>query len=115
MRGSSKRVHLSKKPATATVRNDHGSAVEQGWLCSVMCSLGFSGPAQSLSPAAVTALFWFLTVRGRALGQEGTDDGSDSEEELAAFCPKVMELLGEGKNKPHCGDMWHLAVSAQCS
>lgn len=87
----------AKNLLTAAVRNDHSSDVEQSWLCSVMCSLGFSGPAQSLSPAAVTALFWFLTVRGRALGQEATDDGSDSEEELAAFCPKVTEPLGEGR------------------
>lgn len=36
-------------------------------------------------------------MRARALGQEATDDGSDSEEELAAFCPKVREPLGEGR------------------
>lgn len=53
-------------------------------------------------------------MRGRALGQEATDDGSDSEEELAAFCPKVTASgrgkSSAGKNKAHCGDMQHLAV-----
>lgn len=56
VRGSSKHVHFSKNPVAAAVRNDHGSAVEESWLCSAVCSLGFSGPAQSLAPAAVTAL-----------------------------------------------------------
>ncbi|RMC01489.1 hypothetical protein DUI87_21928 [Hirundo rustica rustica] len=32
-------------------------------------------------------------LRGRALGQEATDDGSDSEEELAAFCPKLDDSV----------------------
>ncbi|NXF13768.1 RETR3 regulator, partial [Smithornis capensis] len=32
-------------------------------------------------------------LRGRALGQEAADDGSDSEEELAAFCPKLDDSL----------------------
>ncbi|XP_031990182.1 reticulophagy regulator 3 [Corvus moneduloides] len=32
-------------------------------------------------------------LRGRALGQEATDDGSDSEEELAAFCPKLDDSM----------------------
>ncbi|KAJ7417332.1 Protein FAM134C [Pitangus sulphuratus] len=31
--------------------------------------------------------------RARALGQEATDDGSDSEEELAAFCPKLDDSV----------------------
>ncbi|NXX74507.1 RETR3 regulator, partial [Urocolius indicus] len=30
-------------------------------------------------------------LRARSLGQEAVDDGSDSEEELAAFCPKLDE------------------------
>lgn len=55
--------------------------------------MGVSGPAQSLAQQQSQLCVWFLTVHGRALGQEATDDGSDSEEELAAFCPKVMELL----------------------
>ncbi|NWY70476.1 RETR3 regulator, partial [Erithacus rubecula] len=32
-------------------------------------------------------------LRARALGQEATDDGSDSEEELAAFCPKLDDSV----------------------
>ncbi|NXY25878.1 RETR3 regulator, partial [Atrichornis clamosus] len=32
-------------------------------------------------------------LHGRALGQEVTDDGSDSEEELAAFCPKLDDSV----------------------
>uniref|UniRef100_A0A8B9E3W0 RETREG1-3/ARL6IP-like N-terminal reticulon-homology domain-containing protein n=1 Tax=Anser cygnoides TaxID=8845 RepID=A0A8B9E3W0_ANSCY len=32
-------------------------------------------------------------LRHRSLNQEGTDDGSDSEEELAAFCPKLDDSV----------------------
>ncbi|XP_008922228.2 reticulophagy regulator 3 [Manacus vitellinus] len=32
-------------------------------------------------------------LRAQALGQEATDDGSDSEEELAAFCPKLDDSV----------------------
>ncbi|KAM6993901.1 reticulophagy regulator 3 [Passerculus sandwichensis] len=32
-------------------------------------------------------------LHGRALGEEATDDGSDSEEELAAFCPKLDDSV----------------------
>lgn len=50
------------------------------------------------------------------------DDGSDSEEELAAFCPKVMKFLGNIKaqlnrtNSLHCVDMQCMtAYAAHCS
>ncbi|NXD31663.1 RETR3 regulator, partial [Spelaeornis formosus] len=59
--------------------------------------LSFVKLAEEMAPVLTashsTALSAQICLRGRALGQEGTDDGSDSEEELAAFCPKLDDSV----------------------
>lgn len=67
-----------------------------GQACQLRCLLLGTGLVPETCLGSSNKL-WFLAVRRRALQQEAVDDASDSEEELAAFCPKVTKAKGRAQ------------------